>query len=176
MKKWEIGVLIGFFAVFIILFFSVESPWQPKTSKVGEIVWIDEVGISVDSVSVDERLLIDFWDDNRTIVKEYEAGAGWKFVILDVFVSNHANENRSFYTGWIEDENGAIYQEYKLRDYTPGTPYLFHQYKSYILNLLPDEAEFISIAYKMPTNAVPEKFHYSIDNSKTWYGEVILKK
>jgi len=54
MKKWEIGVLIGFFAIFTILFFSVEQerPWEPKTSKVGEIVWIDEVGISVDSVLV----------------------------------------------------------------------------------------------------------------------------
>ena len=174
-------MLIGFFAVFIILFFSVEQerPWEPKTSKVGERIVIDGISLSVDSVSVNDRLLIDFKDNNRKTIdmKEYEAGAGWKFVILDVFVSNHANENRSFYTGWIEDENGAIYQEYKLRDYTPGTPYyLFYQYKSYILNLLPDEAEFISIAYKMPTNAVPEKFYYSIDNSKTWYGEVILKK
>jgi len=48
-----------------------------------------------------------------------------------------------------------------------GTPYLvlYHQYKDYI-NLSPDEGEHISIVYKMPTNAVPEKFHYSIDNSK----------
>lgn len=38
MKKWEITVLIGFFAIFVILFFSVEQPWQPKTSKVGEMI------------------------------------------------------------------------------------------------------------------------------------------
>lgn len=129
---------------------------------------------------MDERLLIDFRDDNRTIVKEkeYEAGAGWKFVILDMFiyVSKDANGSRTFSGGWIEDENGMTYRAYFLEDCTNGTPYLgLHQYKDYI-NLSPDEGEYISIVYKMPVNAVPEKFHYWVHNSHSQDGEVILKK
>jgi len=101
MKKWEVAAIVIFFALFVIFFFSVKQPqpWEPEISKVGEIVWIDEVGIRVDSVSVDERLFIDFRDGNRTIVKEYEAGAGWKFVILDMFiyVSKDANGSGTFW-------------------------------------------------------------------------------
>ena len=180
MKKWEVAAIVVFFALFVIFFFSVKQPWGPEISKVGEIVWIDEVGIRVNSVSVDERLLIDFRDDNRTIVKEkeYEAGAGWKFVILDMFiyVSKDANGSRTFSGGWIEDENGMTYHAYFLEDCPSGTPYLgVHQYKDYI-NLSPDEGEYISIVYKMPVNAVPEKFHYWVHNSHSWDGEVILKK
>jgi len=180
MKKWEVAAIVIFFALFVIFFFSVKQPWEPEVSKVGETVWIDEVGIRVNSVSVDERLLIDFRDDNRTIVKEkeYEAGAGWKFVILDMFiyVSKDANGSGTFLGGRIEDENGMTYHAYFLEDCPSGTPYLgVHQYKDYI-NLSPGEGEYISIVYKMPVNAVPEKFHYWVYNSHSRHGEVILKK
>ena len=184
MKKWEVAAIVIFFALFVIFFFSVKQPqpWEPEISKVGETVWIDEVGIRVDSVSVDERLFIDFRDGNRTIVKEYEAGAGWKFVILDMFiyVSKDANGSGTFWGRRIEDENGMTYHAYAyfLEDCPSGTPYLLlhHQYKGYI-NLSPDEGEYISIVYKMPVNAVPEKFHYwVVYNSHSRDGEVILKK
>ncbi|MCW3128864.1 MAG: hypothetical protein N2V75_02000 [Methanophagales archaeon] len=185
MKKWEIGVLIGFFAVFIILFFSVEQerPWEPKTSKVGEPIIIDDVHLDVGSVSVDDHLYIRFDDRNRETLgyRDYEAGAGWKFVILDIdiYVSKYANDSRNFYAGRIEDENGMTYDYYSLLEhnleyYIPGgTPYIgIYRYENYI-NLPPGEGEFISIAYKMPTNAVPEKFHYRIH---TQHGEVLFKK
>jgi len=185
MKKWEIGVLIGFFAVFIILFFSAEQerPWEPEISEVGEMVIIDDVGFSVGSVSVDDHLRIRFDDRNRKTLgyRDYEAGAGWKFVIIDIWfcVLESANDSRSFHAGPIEDENGMTYDYYSLLEhnfesYIPGgTPYLgISRYEDYI-NLPPDEGEFISVAYKMPTNAVPEKFHYWIH---TQHGEVLLKK
>jgi hypothetical protein len=182
MKKWEIGVLIGFFAVFVILFFSVEQPWQPKTSKVGEPIIIDDVHLDVDSILVDDHLDIRFEDRNGKTVgyKKYEADAGWKFIIFDLFiyVSKDANGARTFFAGRIEDEDGMVYYDYLLEYlFLPGeTSYLdLFQYKDNI-ELPPGEGDFISVAYKMPTNAVPEKSHYSIDNSKTWYGEVLLKK
>jgi hypothetical protein len=184
MKKWEIAVLIGFFAVFIILFFSVEQPWQPKTSTVGEWVMINDVGFSVDSVSVDDHLDICFADRNLKTLgyRDYEAGAGWKFVIIDIWfhASESANGSRSFRAGRIEDENGMTYDYYNLPEHdlgyyilADGTPYLgISRYEDHI-NLPPGKGEFISIAYKMPTNAVPEKFHYWI---QTRHREVLLKK
>lgn len=33
MKKWEFAVLVGFFAIFIILFLSVKPPWEAEASK-----------------------------------------------------------------------------------------------------------------------------------------------
>ena len=62
MKKWEIGVLIGFFTIFIILFLSVEweQPWEPKTSKVGEMVTIDDVNIWPHSLLVTDSLDVNF--------------------------------------------------------------------------------------------------------------------
>jgi len=33
MKKWEFAVLVGFFAIFLILFFSVKPPWEAEASK-----------------------------------------------------------------------------------------------------------------------------------------------
>ena len=177
MKKWEIAVLIGFFAVFIILFFSFERerPWEPKTSKVEEMVMIDDTYIRVDAPLVKDSLLIDFRDDRKFNFKEYEAGDGWKFVILDIWVKNHATENRSFSAGRVEDENGMVYFTYHLEDILVGIPHLIHPYKNFVV-LLPEEGEGFSIAYKMPTNAVPEKFHYSICNSHSQHGEVLLKK
>jgi hypothetical protein len=150
---------------------------------VGEMVIIDDVHFSVDSVLVYDYLRIRFDDRNRKTLgyRDYEAGAGWKFVILDIdiYVSKYANGSRSFHSGRIEDENGMAYDYYSLLEhdkghYIPeGTPYLgIYQYENYI-NLPPDEGEFISVAYKMPTNAVPEKFLYWIH---TQHGEVILKK
>lgn len=187
MKKWEIAVIIGFFAVFLILFFSAEQerPWEPKTSKVGERVIIDDVHFSIDSVSVDDYLNIHFVGKNKILgYRDYEAGEGWKFVILDmdIYVSPYANGSRTFDAKWIEDENGMTYDYYSLLEhnleyYIPeGTPELgIYQYENYI-DLPPGEGEFISVAYKMPINAVPEKFHYFIHNSHSQYGEVILKK
>jgi len=183
MKKWEIAVLICFFAVFVALFFSVEQPWQSKTSKVGESVIIDDVHFSVGSVSIDDHLNIRFDDRNRKTLgyKDYEAGAGWKFVIIDIwfYVSEYANDSKRFHAGLIEDENGMTYDYYSLLEhdseyyFSGGTPYIgIYRYEDYI-NLPPGEGEFISVAYKMPTNAVPEKFHYWIE---TRHGEVILKK
>ena len=34
----------------------------------------------------------------------------------------------------------------------------------------PERQEYIAIAYRLPLNAVPEKFHYKVSNSK-WYYE-----
>jgi hypothetical protein len=184
MKKWEIIALVFFFGLFIILFFSVEQPWQPKTSKVGETVWIEDVGISVDSVSVDDQLAIRFEDLNKNTLgyRDYEAGTGWKFVILDmyIYVIEDANGSRTFSASRVEDENGVTYGDYSLLEnleyYLGGTPYHdISQYCDYI-NLQPGEGEFITVAYKMSTNAVPEKFHYNIYNSRYWDGVVILKK
>jgi len=45
MKKWEIALLIAFFMVFAILFFVVgdfQLLRQTKTSRIGEIVYIDD--------------------------------------------------------------------------------------------------------------------------------------
>ena len=123
MKKWEITVLIGFFAIFVILFFSVEQPWQPKTSKVGEMIIIDDVYVLVDPPLVRDSLLIDFRNHHGFNFKDYGAGAGWKFIVLAIFISNDANEPRTFYAGWIEDENGMVYFEYHLEDILVGTPY-----------------------------------------------------
>lgn len=176
MKKWEIVVIVAFFAVFIILFFSVEQPWQPKTSKVGEMTVIDDVYVQINPPLVEDSLSINFRNAHGFNFKDYEAGTGWKFVIIDIWVSNHARENRSFYVGWIEDENGMIYYDYHLEEVSEGTPYLLvYPYKD-LVELAPDDGEWISIAYKMPTNAVPEKFHYSIHNSDYRFGEVILKR
>ena len=152
MKKWEVAVLIGFFAVFIILFFSVEQHRQPK---VGDFVMNDNVSILVYSPVVKDSLSIGS--------KKYEAGAGWKFVILDINLVNMAKENRTFYAGRIEDEDGMVYFNYQ------------HYYKGYT-KLSPGKGRSIDVAYKMPTNAVPEKFHYTILNSDTWDGEILLKR
>jgi len=185
MKKWEIIVIVAFFAVFVILFFSVEQPWEPKTSKVGETVWIEDMGISVDSVSVADYLNIRFDDgEGKTFgYHDYEAGARWKFVILDMFiyVAEDANDSRSFGAGALEDDNGMTYDYYSLfehdiENYIGGTPYCgICRYEDHI-TLPPGDGEFISVAYKIPTNAVPEKFHYWIYNSHPKHVEVILKK
>ncbi|MCK4399041.1 MAG: hypothetical protein KAV25_08625 [Methanophagales archaeon] len=62
MKKWETVAIVAFFAVFVILFFSVEweRPWEPKTSKVGEMVTIDDVNIWPHSLLVTDSLDVNF--------------------------------------------------------------------------------------------------------------------
>ena len=186
MQKWEISVVVAFFALFIILFFSVEQPWQPKTSKVGEMVMIDDIVFSVDSVSVADHLDISFADisENTIGYKDYDAGVSWKFVILKMYISalEEADGAITFSAGRIEDENGMTYdyysllQEQNVQSYFPtGTPYHgFYQYERSI-NLPPGEAEFISVAYKIPTNTVPEKFHYFINNPDYRHGVILLK-
>ena len=45
MKKWEIALLSAFFMAFAILFFAVgdfQLLRQTKTSRIGEIVYIDD--------------------------------------------------------------------------------------------------------------------------------------
>jgi hypothetical protein len=162
MKKWEIATIVVFFAVFILLLSSVElpwdsgeQPWQSKTSKIGEWVINDDfyVMIAYAPIIADSFL-------------EHEAGACWKFVILEIFIANHANETRRFFAGRIEDGDGMVYLDC-LEDPPKGPEGL---------SLIPDTVRCISIACKMPTNAVPEKFHYSIYNSDTWHGEILLKK
>lgn len=152
MKKWEIAALVVFFAIFIILFLSVEQHRQPK---VGDFVINDNVSILVYSPVVKDSLSIGS--------EKYEAGAGWKFVILGITLANMAKENRTFYAGRIEDEDGMVYFNYQ------------HYYKGYT-KLSPGKGRCIDVAYKMPTNAVPEKFHYTILNSDSWYGEILLKR
>ena len=191
MKKWEIAAIVVFFAVFILLLSSVEQPWhsdeqswQPKTSKLGDVgIAIDDVFILTFPISIDDHLDIDFWEGygSRSSVgsKDYDAGVGWKFVIFEMGITNKANDTRTFIAGRIEDENGMTYRCYHLDDTLEGTPHygIIHTYKDYV-KLSPGEVAFISFAYKMPTNAVPEKFHYHIYNSDsdTWYGEILLKK
>jgi len=177
MKKWEIAAIVVFFAVFILLLSSVEQPWQSKTSKVDDIVVIDDFTIWPHLSFVMDRLDIDFRKNQISVgSKEYEAGACWKFVIIDMTIANGANDTRTFIANWIEDENGMEYRHYILEDTLEGTPYyVFDPYKVYA-KLAPGETASISFAYKMPTNAVPEKFHYSILNSDSWYGEILLKK
>ncbi len=51
--------------------------------------------------------------------------------------------------------------------------HLAYPYKRFV-RLSPDEGEWISVAYKIPTNAVPEKFHYWVHNSHSRHGEIIL--
>lgn len=191
MKKWEIAAIVVFFAVFILLLSSVEQPWhsgeqswQPKTSKL-----CPDVGIAIDDVfiltfplSIDDHLDIDFFGEygygSRVGSKDYEAGVGWKFVIFEMAITNKANATRTFIARRIEDENGMRYRCYHLDDTLEGTHYYYiHTYKDYV-KLSPGEVAWISFAYKMPTNAVPEKFHYHIYNSDsdTWYGEILLKK
>jgi hypothetical protein len=186
MQKWEISVVVAFFVLFIILFFSVEQPWQPKTSKVGEMVMVDDVVFSVDSVSVADHFDISFEDMSKNTIgyKDYDAGVSWKFVILEMYISalEEADGAITFSAGRIEDENGMTYDYYSLlqgqnvQSYIPsGTPYHgIYRYERYI-NLPPGEGEFISVAYKIPTNMVPEKFHYFILTSRLRYGEIILK-
>jgi hypothetical protein len=186
MQKWEISVVVAFFALFIILFFSVEQPWQPKTSKVGEMVMIDDVVFSVDSVSVADHIDISFRDMSQKTLgyKDYDAGVSWKFVILEMYISalEEADGAITFSAGWIEDKNGMTYDYYRLQEhdvqsYIPsGTPY--HGICRYVrsINLPPGEGEFISVAYKIPTNTVPEKFHYNIYNSGYRHGVILLKK
>lgn len=155
MKKWGIAALVVFFAVFILLFSSVEQPRKPKITKICEWEIIDDVyvQIAVSPVIADSFL-------------EYEAGAGWKFVILEFFISNQASATRSFHAGRIEDEDGMVYL-YHLEDPPYGPEGV---------SLRPGTRRCISIAYKMPANAVPEKIHFSIYNSGVWDGEIILKK
>jgi hypothetical protein len=180
MKKWEIATIVVFFAVFILLLSSVELPWQSKTSKIGEWVTNDDFTIRPHLSFVTDRLDIDFLNKNQIIVgsKEYEAGACWKFVSIDMTIANGANDTRTFIAKWIEDENGMKYQRYILEDTLEGTPH--HRFNPYtfLAKLSPGETVSISFAYKMPANAVPEKFHYTIYmlNSDTWDGEILLKK
>jgi hypothetical protein len=179
MKKWETVVIVAFFAVFVLLFLSVEweRPWEPKTSKVGEMVIIDDVNIWPHSLLVDDSLEVNFMSEDGDIVgfKDYEAGTGWKFIILNIQVSNYAEESRSFSAGRIEDEDGMTYASYDLEDIR-GIPYhSLYQYEDFV-KLPTKEHELISIAYKMPINAVPEKFHYYIYNSHSRHGEIMLKK
>ena len=94
---------------------------------------------------------------------------------MNIQVSNYAEGSRSFSAGGIEDEDGMTYASYDLEDIR-GIPYhSLYQYEDFV-KLPAKEHELISIAYKMPTNAIPEKFHYSISNSHFQLGEVILKK
>ena len=177
MKKWEIAVIVGFFAVFIILLFSVEQPWEPETSKVGEMVIINDVCIWPHSLLVDDYLDVNFRSEDGNIAgfKDYEAGTGWKFIILNIQVSNYAEGSRSFSAGGIEDEDGMTYASYDLEDIR-GIPYhSLYQYEDFV-ELPANESGFISVAYKMPTNAVPEKFYYFIYNSHSRHGEIMLKK
>jgi hypothetical protein len=180
MKKWEIATIVVFFAVFILLLSSVEQPWQSKTSKVDDMVVIDDFAIWPHLSFVTDRLDIDFMNKNQIIVgsKEYEAGVCWKFVIIDMTITNGANDTQSFSANWIEDENGIRYRGYIIEDTLEGTPhYMFGPY-TFFAKLSPGETALISFAYKMPANAVPEKFHYTIYmlNSDTWNGEILLKK
>ena len=178
MKKWEIAVIVGFFAVFLILFFSVKPPWEAETFKIGETKLIDDVGILPDSLLVSDKLDIEFRNYGKIVgYNNYGAGNGWKFVILDIFVLNQAKENKTFSPGWIEDENGIRYNGYYLEDVLEGTPYnSLYPYKHLVM-LSPGGREWFSIAYKMPVNAVPEKIHFFINsNSHASGGEVMLKK
>lgn len=150
MKKWEIAVLVCFFAIFILLLASVEQPGQSKTSKIGEMVIRDDFYVKIDYAPVIADSFL-----------EHEAGAGWKFVILELYILNNANETRSFDAGRIEDEDGMVY--------------LYHLPEGSVHKLTPDRGRWITIAYKMPANAVPEKFHFNIYNSDVWHGEILLK-
>lgn len=188
MKKWEFAVLVGFFAIFLILFLSVKLPWEAETSKIGEFKIIDDVSIWPQSLLVSEKLDIEFrkskWGETVGY-KEYEAGDGWKFIILDLQVTNHGDKEKSFSVGLLEDKDGMDYYYYHLvyeSGMPSGIPYhelgLPFEYKIFV-TIQPKDSEFISIAYKIPVNAVPEKFHYSIhsiNNSHSWNGEIILKK
>jgi hypothetical protein len=113
MKKRGFAALVVFFAVFIILFLSVE---QHRPPKVGDFVMNDNVSILVYSPVVKDSLSIGS--------EKYEAGAGWKFVILGITLANMAKENRTFYAGRIEDEDGMVYFNYQhyYKGYTKLSP------------------------------------------------------
>jgi len=199
MKKWEIALLIAFFMVFAILFFAAgdfQLLRQTKTSRIGEIIHIDDVFIRFQQLSVDDSVCY-FFSINESyepypIGQCYEAGEGWKFVILNIFIANDAKEDITFHVGCMEDENGAVYYDYMppepetIRPYRPYyiivpskeiLRYPIHRYPygSYI-KVAPGRQQKFAIAYRLPLNAVPEKFHYKVSNSKWYYGEVILKK
>lgn len=60
MKKWEFAVLVGFFAIFLILFFSVKPPWEAEASKPFDLdTDHDGVRDSIDSDPYNPGILID---------------------------------------------------------------------------------------------------------------------
>jgi len=192
MKKWETALLIAFFMAFAILFFAAgdfQLLRQTKTSRIGEIVHIDNVSIWFQQLSVDDsiRYMFSINESYKPLYGvDYEAGEGWKFVILNIFIANDAKEDITFHVGYMEDENGAVYYDYtpELEATTPCRPYyiivpsgdiLRYPYGGYI-KLAPDRQQEFAIVYRLPLNAVPEKFHYAVSNSKWYFREVILKK
>ena len=86
---------------------------QTKTSRIGEIIHIDDVFIRFQQLSVDDSVCY-FFSINESyepypIGQCYEAGEGWKFVILNIFIANDAKEDITFHVGCMEDENGAVF-------------------------------------------------------------------
>ena len=176
MKKWEIGVLVGLFVIIAIFFFFIKQPWEAETSKKVEI--IDDVGILPMFVEVSDKLDIVFKSDDKKIVssENYESGNGWKFVILDIGISNQGDKPATFFAQWLEDENSMAYNPYNLEHKLYAEPYnVVYPYKWFV-DISSNSSQVFSIAYKIPLNVIPEKLHYSFNNPDMHSGEIILKK
>ena len=168
-------VLVGIVAVFIAG--CVNNPANPTTVPSA----IDDFSVQIMRKWSTDSLgyYVGGGDSDLSHQEEYKAGEGWKFIILDIWVFNTANESMILKYPHIVDEAGVEYYPVILEGdahfcYYQNDEYLRKKYRfgdwRTKLRLLGHSNRHITVVYKIPINESPAKFYYQICDS---YGKFL---
>ncbi|MGE4380277.1 MAG: hypothetical protein AB7E62_04930, partial [Methanothrix sp.] len=130
--------------------YSLYAQWNPH---IGEMIYRDNVMMEVREIEAIDKLY-PYYDC------ELVAGTGWKFIILNYYIShinntNHATEMRA---GNLVDENGISYSNY-YKDCLPKDEYYYIQKIN--------RSMFGKLLYRIPLNAVPGKISFHTNSTST---------
>lgn len=137
-------IQIQIFIIFIVVVYIFISPPIFPTSETAD------VRVMVNGIDVSDELFI--WYDTP-IDKTYESKPGWKFITLDLWVHNSANEIREYSNGHIETKEGVVFRLYYVENQNnislaEGS----NSYSFLPVELRPDEGIITKVAVQVPLN------------------------
>lgn len=169
-KKILKQILILIF--FLIVVYSFTHPLFFPTSETADVhVWVTGTQVS-DELLICYNIPID--NDGYSNIKKYESKPGWKFIILDLWMDNCANEIREYSNGWIKTKEGVVFRLYYVENQNhislcEGN----NSYSSLPVELKPDEGITTKIAVQVPLNEDINNLYlvYWIDGNDLEYFE-----
>ena len=158
-------IQIQIFIIFLVVVYIFISPPIFPTSETAD------VRVMVTDIDVSDELFI--WYDTP-IDKTCEAKPGWKFITLDLWVNNFANEIREYSNGWIETKEGASFRLYFVENQNnislaEGT----NSYSILPVELKPDEGIITKVVVQVPLNEDIDRLYltYSVNGDDLKYSE-----
>ena len=159
-RDWMIYISLGIIAVkgvlLIPILFGLGSmfymnyvQWDPH---IGDMTYRDNFHIQVKNIQATDKL-------NPDYECELEAGTGWKFIVLDYYISlineTKPAEMRAYS---LVDEKGISYSNY-YKDCIPKDEYYYIQEIK--------GSKFGKLLYRIPLDAVPRSISFHINGTQT---------